>query len=226
MSIKALHEQSVRLKTLPHPEAALQQKEPEPTVGPDAKNLSAESPLQSAATAHNEQVGQAPQTSVRRGLNTSDDDFDLDSVLGQIESNASEYPNISDTDSDTTVIQDSSNTSQFDKIDIRVSEDAPMLGVIQVYKLKCLTCRHLVPAAAKEFNECHFSAGNKLCPASSMKIIQHIPIDKIIRAFKEAEGSGNLSRVSRLYAQVAKRPDWVQQRINDELRKARARKDW
>ena len=243
MSIKAFREQSVKLKSLPHPLSPI----PQPTAdnenadadaGENLNSASVEtnsspevvhamretdypteqeaSPLQTASDSHNS----FQRHSTHAG---ADDDFDLDSVLGQLE-NIGDRDR--DSDADSKVIQEDSAASQFEQLEIRVSPDAPLLGVIQVYKLKCLNCTHLVPAAGKEYNECHYSAGNKLCPASSMKIIQHIPIDKILRAFKEAENSGNLGHISRLYAQIAKRPDWVQQRINDELRKARARKDW
>ena len=240
MSIKAFREQSVKLKSLPHPLSPISQPSEgsenasensaavETNTSPEVVHAMREtdypaeqeaSPLQTASDSHNS----FQRHSTRSG---ADDDFDLDSVLGQLE-NIGDRDRDRDRDSDgSKVIQADTAASQFEQLEIRVSPDAPLLGVIQVYKLKCLNCTHLVPAAGKEYNECHYSAGNKLCPASSMKIIQHIPIDKILRAFKEAENSGNLGRISRLYAQVAKRPDWVQQRINDELRKARARKDW
>lgn len=122
--------------------------------------------------------------------------------------------------------QSESHSADAADVDLTVQTGLRTMAVVQVYKPKCLSCGHLVSWAPNVYNSCHSSAGNALCPAGSMRITEHIPLDKIISAFKEAENQGDLARVSRLYAQVAKRPDWIQQRINDELKKARARPDW
>ena len=110
--------------------------------------------------------------------------------------------------------------------DFVVAETLQTTAVVQVHKPKCLTCTHLVSFGTKTYSSCHYSAGNDVCPAKTMKITEHIPIDAILAAFKEAEANSDLERVSRLYAQIAKRPDWVQQRITDALKEARSRKDW
>ena len=226
MAIKSISEQSVKLKQLPTPGLRNQ------VSGIVAEAADEPSTLQAAANRHN-----------REGSGDGEsEDVDLESILGGIKANRGEADAYADADADvgnpTTPYRNKLQTQPEpepepepdsegrESVDLKDSEDAPLLAVVQIYKMRCLTCSYLVPAATKKFNECHFSAGNKLCPAASLKIIQHIPISKILASFKEAEASGDLSRVSRLYAQVAKRPDWVQQRINDELRKARNRSDW
>jgi hypothetical protein len=44
----------------------------------------------------------------------------------------------------------------------------------------CLQCGHLVKGATKFHDSCHFSNGNKLCPA------QHLTIEKNVNAKKAA----------------------------------------
>jgi hypothetical protein len=149
-----------------------------------------------------------------RTTSVGNDNDDLDAVLGHPE------------DSPVILASGAENTSDDLDPELTVQEGLQSMAVVQVYKPKCLECGHLVTWAKTFYTSCHVSAGNAMCPAQSMRITENIPLEKIIAAFREAERHGDLARVSRLYAQVAKKPDWVQQRVNDELKKARSRSDW
>lgn len=149
-----------------------------------------------------------------RTTSVGNDNDDLDAVLGHPE------------DSPVILASGAENTSDDLDPELTVQEGLQSMAVVQVYKPKCLECGHLVTWAKTFYTSCHASAGNAMCPAQSMRITENIPLEKIVAAFRDAERHGDLARVSRLYAQVAKKPDWVQQRVNDELKKARSRSDW
>lgn len=95
-------------------------------------------------------------------------------------------------------------------------------GVLEIYKAKCLGCGHLAPHLEQKFNKCHFTKGNDQCPASSVQILIGIPLDNIVRAFLVAEQTGDNARLGRLYAQLAQKPEWQQQRITGALAQQRA----
>ena len=150
----------------------------------------------------------------RSTASVGNDNDDLDAVLGHPE------------DSPVILASGAENTSDDLDPELTVQEGLQSMAIVQVYKPKCLECGHLVTWAKTFYTSCHVSAGNAVCPAQSMRITENIPLEKIVAAFRDAERHGDLARVSRLYAQVAKKPDWVQQRVNDELKKARSRSDW
>jgi hypothetical protein len=96
-------------------------------------------------------------------------------------------------------------------------------GVVEIYNQKCLGCGHLVAFAEKKYKSCHFTAGNEHCPASSLQIVVRIPVEKIVRSFLTAERMGDSSRLARLYAKLAAKPEWYQNRVNQVLKWARVK---
>lgn len=43
---------------------------------------------------------------------------------------------------------------------------------LALYSANCLTCKHLCPdTGVREFEDCHFEAGNKQCPAKGVKVV-------------------------------------------------------
>jgi uncharacterized Fe-S radical SAM superfamily protein PflX len=40
-----------------------------------------------------------------------------------------------------------------------------------IYSEDCLRCKSLVPSATEKFEACHFSKGNKFCPASEVQVV-------------------------------------------------------
>jgi hypothetical protein len=86
-----------------------------------------------------------------------------------------------------------------------------------------LQCRELVPFAQKSYKRkgCHFTSGNKNCPAVSMGIVIRVPLEEIIPRWITAEKNRDFNRLSRLTAKLAEKPDWYQQRVAQALEKAR-----
>jgi len=95
-------------------------------------------------------------------------------------------------------------------------------GVLEIYHAKCLSCQRLVPHADKKYTNCSFTKGNTRCPASSVQVLIGIPLDKIVTAFFVAEQTGDNARLGKLYAQLANKPAWQQQRITQALNERRA----
>lgn len=217
MVIKTVETQEVRLLNLKFGEPQMNndikaQSQDLPVVG--MVGSSPEHPQESGSGSGTHESGLEMGDPGRSTASVGNDNDDLDAVLGQTD--------------DSPVILAAGAENPADDLDpeLTVQEGLQSMAVVQVYKPKCLECGHLVTWAKTFYTSCHASAGNAMCPAQSMRITENIPLEKIIAAFRDAERHGDLARVSRLYAQVAKKPDWVQQRVNDELKKARSRSDW
>lgn len=122
-----------------------------------------------------------------------------------------------DDDSDLSLLEDASKKTQ-----VRVEdEDSPEEGFLQVYSEDCLQCKSLIPFAKKKFKGCHFSAGNKHCPASETQVVIRVPLEEIVPRFMSAERAGDFSRLSKLNAKLAEKPDWFQHRVAMALKEAR-----
>lgn len=217
MVIKTVETQEVRLLNLKFGEPQMNndikaQLQDLPVVGMVGSHP--EHPQESGSGTHESGLEMGDPGSGRSTTYVGNDHDDLDAVLGQTD------------DSPVILAAGAENTADDLDPELTVQEGLQSMAVVQVYKPKCLECGHLVTWAKTFYTSCHASAGNAMCPAQSMRITENIPLEKIIAAFRDAERHGDLARVSRLYAQVAKKPDWVQQRVNDELKKARSRSDW
>jgi hypothetical protein len=42
---------------------------------------------------------------------------------------------------------------------------------LQLYSASCKTCNHLDPQETKRYSSCHYTKGNKHCPASEIQIV-------------------------------------------------------
>lgn len=103
------------------------------------------------------------------------------------------------------------------------AQEQPEEGFLEIYREECLECRELVPFAKKSYKRkgCHFTSGNKNCPAESTSIVIRVPLEEIIPRWITAEQNRDFSRLSRLTAKLAEKPDWYQQRVAQALDKAR-----
>lgn len=45
------------------------------------------------------------------------------------------------------------------------------LEYLALYSNDCMTCKHLCETGVRDFQDCHFSKGNKLCPASEVRLV-------------------------------------------------------
>jgi hypothetical protein len=104
------------------------------------------------------------------------------------------------------------------------AEDEQSMVVIDVYKKKCTDCTHLVPWGEKTHKRCHFSNGNELCPAQSVRIRRYIPVDQIVTRFMAAETQGDTDRLVALYEMLQEKAPDVQEEIHAALKAARERK--
>lgn len=42
---------------------------------------------------------------------------------------------------------------------------------VALYSANCMTCKHLSETGVRDFEDCHFSKGNKLCPAAELRFV-------------------------------------------------------
>jgi hypothetical protein len=151
----------------------------------------------------------ATNTSSPDTENLDDEDLSgLEDEEDDTEGDSTEDQNQKDVDSD-------HYTKEAENIALDVQEIDS--GVLEIHSEKCLRCNHLTPHAEKKFNNCHFSRGNERCPAASVQILIGIPLDRIVASFLAAEDTGDNARLGRLYAQLATKPSWQQQRIQESL---------
>ena len=106
---------------------------------------------------------------------------------------------------------------------VAVASDEPEEGFLEIFSENCLQCSSLVPFAKKKFKACHYSAGNKNCPASNSTIVIRVPLEEIVPRFMSAERARDFHRLSKLSAVLASKPDWYQQRVASALEEARAK---
>jgi len=45
------------------------------------------------------------------------------------------------------------------------------LEYLALYNNNCMTCKHLSETGVRDFQDCHFSRGNKQCPASEVLLV-------------------------------------------------------
>jgi hypothetical protein len=135
-------------------------------------------------------------------------------------------PDLEDDASDTVVSADGEEGSDLqglEDLDEVVEEEQSMV-VIDVFKKKCTDCTHLVPWGTKTHKRCHFSNGNELCPAQSVRIRRYIPVDQIVTRFLAAESQGDTKRLIALYANLEAKATDVQEEIHAALKAAREKK--
>lgn len=108
---------------------------------------------------------------------------------------------------------------------VAADDDEPEEGFLEVFSENCLQCKSLVPFATKKFKGCHFSAGNKHCPASETQVVIRVPLEEIVPRFIAAERDANFHRLAKLNAKLAEKPEWFQQRVAQALKEARAKQN-
>jgi len=74
----------------------------------------------------------------------------------------------------------------------------------------CVQCLHLYEYGAKDFKKCHFTKGNKNCPAQIVRIIIGIPIVSTAKKLARAQIKGNLVAFNEISVALAdKDPELV-----------------
>lgn len=79
------------------------------------------------------------------------------------------------------------------------------LEYFALYKPECLNCKSLVGSlGALTKQSCHYSKGNKECPASEVRIIVTGRLERMARALKQAQISNDVPRQLRVLNAVKK----------------------
>lgn len=164
-----------------------------------------------------QEVASVKSTDTTDTTDTTDNELDFDMTP--------ESSQVADSDETDSLVQTMSEGLEDDEDNEgdEDEDDDQDQGIVEIYSQKCLGCGHLVSFAEKKYKSCHFTAGNEHCPASSLQVVVRIPIEKIVRMFLTAERMNDSSRLSRLYAKLALKPDWYQSRVNQALKEARAK---
>lgn len=115
---------------------------------------------------------------------------------------------------DLSMFEDSSEAAQEE-------EEEEEESFLEIYHDNCLKCKSLIPFMKQSFKSCHYDAGNKACPAQTVKIIYQIPLGTIVPKFMQAEAEADFDRIAKLSRVLASKPDWYQQRVGEALKEKR-----
>lgn len=78
---------------------------------------------------------------------------------------------------------------------------------LRIHRQECLKCCSLVDFATEEFPECHFSAGNRNCPAQAVEILLHFDLSSTVDTLVAAKQAGDWTRLSSLMERVNQLPE-------------------
>lgn len=74
---------------------------------------------------------------------------------------------------------------------------------LELYSDNCLQCSHLIEGAPKTFNKCHYTAGNKDCPASEIRIITTGRVRRAAALIKQARADKDPEREAEILQKVS-----------------------
>jgi len=120
--------------------------------------------------------GKAPKLPTAKDLLNSQ----VEDQLGALGSVVSTLPDAEDEEAPSTasVVQDfSSDVEEDDEAETDQAPREQKVDLLVTPYEKCTRCTHLVHHGEKEWNKCHFSKGNDLCPAQYLKIVKGLPIE-------------------------------------------------
>ncbi len=75
---------------------------------------------------------------------------------------------------------------------------------IQLYADGCLDCKHLVPSAEESFDDCHFSQGNRYCPAGWHRIVFVGHRMRMVERVRKAQAKKDTNRLLRVLSDLEK----------------------
>lgn len=78
---------------------------------------------------------------------------------------------------------------------------------LRIHREECLRCCSLVDFATEEFKDCHFSAGNKNCPAQAVEILLHFDLASTVDGLANAKQTNDWTRLSSLMDRVNQLPE-------------------
>lgn len=84
---------------------------------------------------------------------------------------------------------------------------------VAVYSDNCFNCNHLIPGKPKKFSSCHYSRGNKHCPAQGLQIVVVGKAYRYAQQVLSARSSRDAQAEARILAVVAKQSSAFQERF-------------
>lgn len=88
---------------------------------------------------------------------------------------------------------------------------------IVLYSERCFRCSHLVDGAEKTFNKCHYSQGNRDCPAIAIRIMTSGKVRAYVTRIEKAQSEKNAPEVAKIWEEVAQESPEVQRRLFDVM---------
>ena len=84
------------------------------------------------------------------------------------------------------------------------------MELLALYSKKCKSCKHLDPEEPKAHDDCHFSKGNKQCPASEIQFAIVGQAQRYAAALKKAKAKGDIEKEIQILTAVQKRSEAFQ----------------
>lgn len=88
---------------------------------------------------------------------------------------------------------------------------------LALYSRNCKVCKSLDPEESKLFPKCHFSAGNKQCPAAEIQFAVVGEARRLASQVRKARVANDLKREIEILNLVEKRSTAFQQKFKDWL---------
>lgn len=93
------------------------------------------------------------------------------------------------------------------------------MDILALYSSKCKRCGHLDPEEERKFKSCHFSSGNKECPAQEVQIAVVGEAKRLAALCKKARANKDLTKEIKILNKVSKRSAAFQQKFREWLAK-------
>jgi hypothetical protein len=88
---------------------------------------------------------------------------------------------------------------------------------LALYSTKCKKCQHLDPAEKTAFVNCHFSKGNRYCPARGVQIVVVGRAYRLAEQVRRARQKRDAEKEARVMALVAKETEAFRERFYTAL---------
>lgn len=91
------------------------------------------------------------------------------------------------------------------------------LEYFAIYSANCLKCGHLVEADYRKYDKCHYSNGNKQCPASEVRVTITGKVERLVKRLIKARKRKDPQREAEVLTLVSKESPSFQRRFYQEL---------
>lgn len=88
---------------------------------------------------------------------------------------------------------------------------ADLKAYLKIHREECLRCSSLVGFAEESFAECHYSAGNRSCPAQAVQVVLEFDQEGAIEALLSARKDSNWKQLAFIMQTINSLPDFQKQ---------------